>query len=129
MGHGCSGGAARMKGSEMGDRVLMQCYSSKTGEVGPQVYGHYSGERAGDVVRQLRARMKGRASDLDYSSARLVQELVGMSDGNTGFGVSNNPKLLTEADSHGDAGVIIIDVDNNHAATCFGGYMKNEAAV
>lgn len=108
----------------MGDRVLMQCFSSKNNTFGPVVYGHWSGYRAGDVARKLAARMKGREGDLEYSSARLVQELVNGDGDNTDFGMWNAKALLTEKDSPGDAGVILIDVDNDHKCQCMGGYFK-----
>lgn len=43
----------------MGDRVLMQCYDNK-GNVGPGVYCHWAGDRAPQIVKALRARMKDR---------------------------------------------------------------------
>ena len=56
----------------MGDRVLMQCYSKKTGEFGPVVYCHWSGDRAPKIVASLRKRMENRPGDLSYASVRLV---------------------------------------------------------
>lgn len=107
----------------MGDRVLIQCFSSKSGDVGPVIYGHWSGYNSPDAVRRLAERMKDRQGDVPYSSARMVQELVGDNDDSTGFGIWNEEKKLTESGSHGDAGVILIDVDNEHRCECFGGYL------
>ena len=109
----------------MGDRVLMQCFSSKSGECGPVVYGHWAGCEAQDIVLKLAKRMEGRGGDLAYSSARLAQEAVATSpNGNTGFGIWNQTTKLTAKDSHGNAGVILIDVDNGHRCECLGGYLK-----
>lgn len=107
----------------MGDRVLIQCFSSKTGKVGPVIYGHWSGYDSSEAVRRLAKRMKGRDGDVPYSSARMVQELVGTDNGNTGFGIWNEEKKLEEKSSHGDAGIILIDVDNDHRCECLGGYL------
>lgn len=108
----------------MGNRVLMQCFSSERGNFGPVVYGHWSGGDAGNVARKLAARMKDRQGDLAYSSARLMQELIDGDEGNLGFGMWNSDHLLVADDSHGDAGVILIDVDNGHKCQCMGGYLK-----
>lgn len=108
----------------MGDRVLMQVFSSKSGEFGPVVYGHWSGETAPEVVDRLRARMKNRLDDVQYSSARLVQEIIGDDRHDTGFGIWNTSAKLTAADSHGDAGCVLIDCANDHKAQYFGGYLK-----
>jgi hypothetical protein len=109
----------------MGDRVLIQCHSSKTGEFGPVIYGHWCGDRAADAVKRLRERMKTRGGDLAYSSARMVQELIGDNEGPLSFGVWNAKALLIRTDSHGDAGIILIDVDTDHKAQAIGGYLKD----
>lgn len=109
----------------MGDRVLMQCFSSKSGEVGPVVYCHNNGHEAPKIIKSLAKRMKGREGDIPYSSARLVQEAIATyPNGNLSFGCWNRTKKLTAEDSHGDAGVVLIDVDNDHKTECMGGYLK-----
>lgn len=108
----------------MGDRVLIQCHNSKTGDFGPVVYGHNSGGDAMAAVARLRARMESRPGDLEYSSARLVQELIGRDTSNLSFGLWNAGALLTAEDSHGDAGVILLDVANGLSAECLGGYLE-----
>lgn len=108
----------------MGDRVLFQCHRAGK-EFGPVVYGHWAGSEAPEIVSRLAQRMQGRGGDVDYSSARLVQEVLAeCPDGNTGIGVWNAERLLTAEDSHGDAGVVLIDVDNGHAVQYLGGYLK-----
>jgi len=107
----------------MGDRVVLQCYDGD--EVGPAVYGHWSGVDALDAVERLRQRMATRGGDLNYWSARLVQELINGDKGNLGFGVWNADKRLTKADSHGDAGVILIDVRDG-SIKIIDSYLKEE---
>ena len=110
----------------MGDRVLMQCYSSKTGVFGPVLYCHWAGSDAPQIVKALRDRMAERPGDPDYSSARLVQIAIGNDASALSFGIWNATALLTESDSHGDAGCVLIDVSDNHSAQYFGGYLKAE---
>jgi hypothetical protein len=70
--------------------------------------------------------METRPAAVDYSTARLVQEAVVYGqEGALSFGVSNSTKKLTAKDSHGDAGVVLIDVDNAHQCECIGGYLKD----
>lgn len=111
----------------MGDRVLMQCYRPDTGKFGPVVYGHWSGSDAPKIVANLAERMAGRRGDVDYASARLVQEvcLTIYSNGNSGCGVWSADHLLTADDSHGDAGCVLINV-NDYTAQYMGGYLRND---
>ncbi|MBU3721236.1 MAG: hypothetical protein FGM22_10935 [Burkholderiaceae bacterium] len=107
----------------MGDRVLMQCFNSHTGEVGPVLYCHNAGYRAPEIVRKLAERMIERQGDLEYNSARLVQEAIAGQAGALSFGLSNAVAKLTDDDSPGDAGVILIDVAQRHRCECLGGYL------
>ena len=112
----------------MGDRVLMQCFSSKTGEFGPVVYGHWCGGKAPAIVAALAKRMESRGGDVAYSSARLVQEAIGENKDALSFGIWNAAGRLTADDSHGDAGCVLIDVDSGHAPTYLGGYLASAQA-
>lgn len=106
----------------MGDRVLFQVVSGD--EFGPSVYCHWSGARAPDIARRLASRMKTRQGDVEYSTARLVQECTAADpDGNLSFGVSNVSHKLTKSNSHGDAGVVLIDCSAGFTCECFGGYL------
>lgn len=106
----------------MGDRVLFQVVSA-VGNMSPVVYCHWAGYRAPHIVRALKARMVGRPGDVSYAAARLVQECVSpQPSGNTGFGLWNATTRLTEEDSHGDAGVVLINCDS-WQCECFGGYL------
>ena len=104
----------------MGDRVLFQVVQGS--KFSPVVYCHWTGWRAPGVVRALKARMADRPGDLEYAAARLVQECVQAAEGNTGFGIWNAEHRLTEDDSHGDAGVVLIDCDS-WRCECLGGYL------
>lgn len=110
----------------MGDRVVIQCHNPKTSEVGPAVYGHWSGNKALAAIERLRARMASRPGDVEYWSARLVQELINGDAGCLSFGIWNAPELLTDKDSHGDAGVVLIDVTTGKIR-CIDGYLADEA--
>ena len=108
----------------MGDSVLFQVVLGS--KVSPVVYCHWSGWRAPGIVRALKARMAERTSDVDYVAARLVQECIQAAEGNTGFGIWNAEHRLTEEDSHGDAGVVLIDCDS-WRCECLGGYLVTGA--
>ena len=110
----------------MGDCVLMRCHNSNTGEFGPVIYCHWSGHRVPLIVRALVARVRDKTNDLPHVSARLLQEAIDRTPGNagaTGFGIENADLLLTREDSHGDAGVVLIDVANDFRCVCLGGYL------
>lgn len=107
----------------MGDRVLFQVVRTASKEFGPVVYCHWSGARAPEIVRKLAVRMASRTGDIDYATARLVQECTAPDpDGALSFGVSNAPVMLTEEDSHGDAGVVLFDC-STFKCECLGGYL------
>lgn len=106
----------------MGDRALIQLTAG--GKVSPVLYMHWSGHAVAGVLERLEKRMKDRPDDLDYAFARLVQEAIGDDDGNTGYGVWNaKDGMLTESDSHGDAGCFVVDVSKpKFDIKSFGGY-------
>ena len=106
----------------MGDRALLQVVSGT--EFGPVVYCHWAGSRVPEIVRRLAKRMAERGDDLAYASARLVQECINGDDSALSFGIWNADKPLSEEDSHGDAGVVLIDCANGYKCQCFGGYLE-----
>ena len=114
----------------MGDRVKFQVVGSD-GEFSPVIYGHWSGDTAPKICKAIKDRMIGRLGDVQYTAARLVQELVGDAKGNTGFGIWNADAVLTEDDSDGDAGVILVHVAEGKAMRfeCFGGYLSSDGGV
>jgi hypothetical protein len=107
----------------MGDRVLFQVVGKEG--FSPVVYGHWSGCKAPEVLERLQARMKGREGDVQYTAARLVQELVGDAEGGLSFGLWNAKAKLKAKDSHGDAGVVLIHAERDGLRfECLGGYLK-----
>lgn len=115
----------------MGDRVLFQVFKldppTLYGEFSPVIYAHWAGSDASKICEAIKIRMQGRAGDVEYTSARLIQIIGnGNNEGNTGIGIWNTDKLLTEEDSHGDAGVILIKVSDIHEMQfiCLGGYLN-----
>lgn len=109
----------------MGDRLLIQARSKTQGKISPVLYFHWSGSSAPEGMARLSARMKTRAGDVDYTIARAAQEMMNGDDGCFSFRLWNAPAILEKVDSHGDAGIIIIDVDGPALKfTCFGGYLK-----
>lgn len=114
----------------MGDRVLMQVYSAAQNAHGPVVYCHWLGDRAPQIMQSLIKRMQGR-KDVDYATARLVQECCSAqrdADAHLGIGCWNAPALLTAADSHGDAGCVLLNVDT-WQVTYLGGYLRADGAA
>ena len=109
----------------MGDRVLFQVVSkTDRAKFGPVVYCHWAGDRAPAIVRALAERMADRPSDVDYATARLVQECTAGDDGALSFGVWNATARLTGNDSHGDAGVVLIDCADGFRCECLDGYLR-----
>lgn len=109
----------------MGNRVLFQVVSKDRKRFGPVVYAHWSGESAPEVCQRLEQRMRSRPGDVDYTSARLVQELTMDDDGALSYGLWNAEAVLNEEDSHGDAGIVLIEVsEQGMTFHCMGGYLK-----
>lgn len=109
----------------MGDRVLIQVVNGK--EYSPVAYGHWSGSYSSEIVARLRKRMDERRGDVSYTFARLVQEMTAADpDGHLSFGVWNAGGVLTAKDSHGDAGVVVIDCSPERwfKCRCEGGYLE-----
>lgn len=115
----------------MGDRVIMQIVQRNrlTGDTfGPMVYGHWAGHSTPKIVEALAAKMQDRLGDVAYQSARLVQMILDdggslMQRDNCGIGIYNADAVATEDDSHGDAGVVLIDADT-FKCECLGGYLR-----
>lgn len=107
----------------MGDRVLIQVV--KGNKFSPVAYGHDCGYRTPEILARLKARMVGREGDLAYTAARLMQEMTDYDEGNLSFGLWNAEAVLEKGDSHGDAGIVLIDVSGAEMTfTTFGGYLE-----
>lgn len=93
----------------MGNRAIIQLKSDD--EVSPVLYIHWCNDKVAKLLEQTQEAMRGRAGDTSYSFARLVHLAVTADpSGNAGYGVWNEPKAITAADSHGDAGCFLVDI-------------------
>lgn len=105
----------------MGNRALLQLRNKN--EVSPLLYLHWGGSEVGEIIRRTKSRIAHRHDDVIYAFARPVQEAINGMDGDSGFGVWNQDEVLTEADSHGDAGCFVIDLSTPERVTAaFGRY-------
>lgn len=109
----------------MGDRVLLQVIK-RNGLPGysPVIYCHWLGGEAVEAIKRLAVRMDKRRGDVDYIAARLLQEAINGDGGDTGFGLMNVNRVLTAEDSHGDAGIILVNADT-FEMTFIGGYLSH----
>jgi hypothetical protein len=103
----------------MGDRALIQLKADSG--VSPVLYLHWGGSMVATILLRAQERMKGRANDVEYAFARLVQVATDGDKGNTGFGVWNQEIPLTAEDSHGDAGCFLVDVTKEAWTVAQGG--------
>lgn len=117
----------------MGDRVLVTMHDDNNrGEYTPFVYLHWHGEGAPALLKEAKPHLrKGNAS---YSIARFCGHCHTQIDGITGLGLLEAPKLtkeltieqtLMESKSHGDAGVIVVNV-TTWECTPYGGYLAED---
>lgn len=107
----------------MGDRVLIQL-KDNAGDVSPVLYAHWGGDNTLSWVKKLKERMADRTNDLDYAFARLCQIAMDGDNGNLSYGVRNHPAELMEADSHGDAGCVVVNIQD-WSLVCTGGYLEH----
>jgi hypothetical protein len=92
----------------MGNRIVIQFVNGA--DVSPAIYGHWYGSHAGEALKGLRTQMADRPDSIQYVAARMLGVMIGDDKGSTGFGLWNAPKRLTAKDSHGDAGVFLVDI-------------------
>lgn len=103
----------------MGDRALIQLKTAS--EFSPVLYLHWSGGHVADILARTEKQMRGRAGDVSYSFARLVAQAINGDKSNLSYGVWNADKVLTAEDSHGDAGVFVVDVSSEAWTVAAGG--------
>ncbi|MEL6679466.1 MAG: hypothetical protein AAFQ51_12225 [Pseudomonadota bacterium] len=116
----------------MGDRAFIVFYNAT--DVSPTVYFHWNGHDVPEWLEELKQVMSGREGDLSYAAARFVGVANSHIDGNLSLGIWNtsteikrailndNDELLREY-SHGDAGVILVNVAD-FSWRAVGGYLK-----
>jgi hypothetical protein len=95
----------------MGNRVVIQFVCN--GKVSPAIYGHWHGSDAAETIKALREQMSDRPSDIEYVAARCIGRMIDGDTASTGFGLWNAPKQLTAKESHGDAGVYLVDISGD----------------
>jgi len=121
----------------MGDRCLVLLTDGK--EVSPTIYLHWAGEGTTGFIKELKELMKDRTGDIQYAAARFTGICHSHDIGCTGLGLWNttesDKKAVIERDesalkemSHGDAGVIVVNVDD-FTWEAFGGYLAKDKAA
>jgi hypothetical protein len=121
----------------MGDRALIVVTDGE--RVSPVVYLHWGGASVPEMIEQLRLLMASRGADVDYAAARLVGIAHETMPGPLSLGMWNaTPRLeeavrfqckgtnmanVLEAESHGDAGFIIVRADDEYSWQAFRGYL------
>jgi len=115
----------------MGDIALIQIFRKGHEEVthfSPVCYLHSDGPSAPEYIREMAETMKNRERDVDYAFARLVGIAHTKIPGNKGLGVWNADSIQTEDDTHGDAGIYLVDC-TTWEVTAMGGYGKSFNAL
>ena len=113
------------------DHVFFQVVrgtSSDPSDHGPVVASRWYGSRAPKIIKSLAKRVDKWSMNLPANigdiTACLVQECLGTSEGMGGVEVCNSMYRLTEKDSPGDAGIVLIDCANGLRFECLGGYLE-----
>jgi len=122
----------------MGDRALIIFkQGNKIAETSysPVVYLHWGGSDVPELLRKTRTLMESRGPDLDYTAARFVGICNESMKGNLSLGLWSLPvgfgswsKKKKEDYSHGDAGIVVVDVDTWKFKQ-FGAYYKLDQIV
>lgn len=118
----------------MGDRALVLFRNEQ--EVSPTVYLHWAGSEVPEMLDILKEHMTGRYDDVAYACARFIGICHVNNYGNTGLGVWNTDELYQDAVfkndavalegmSHGDAGVVVVDV-RDFSWRAYGGYLAEQ---
>jgi hypothetical protein len=118
----------------MGDRALI-IFTDGT-EVSPVIYLHWSGSKVPDLLEQHKPLMASRGADVSYAAARFVGIVhATMPEQNLSLGMWNADRRIrtavtrSDADilkelSHGDAGVVVVDV-TDYSWKAYGGYLSS----
>ncbi len=99
----------------MGDRVIYQCTNNK-GEHSSALYLHWGGNDAVAFVKNLLKQ------GVSIGDPWVNVELVPDYDREC---IMETTGLLTAADTHYDAGIVLVNLDTGQV-TCMGGYLKPE---
>ena len=112
----------------MGNRACVIFYDSR--RISPTVYLHWHGESVPGWLEQLKHLMDGRFDDAEYAAARFVGVCHQQIKGNLSLGVMSNRLTLAEihdkprmeADSPGNAGIVVVDT-RDFTWKAYGGYL------
>lgn len=108
----------------MGDRVLI--VATDGAEISPAIYGHWFGYDAPQILAEAGERGIVRKGDVSYAAARICGHFHEKSVSTTGLGILPAPDDLEDETltkfSHGDAGVIILNVEDG-TLRYVGGYL------
>ena len=119
----------------MGDRALVIFTDGE--KVSPVIYLHWAGSRVPDLLHRHKDLMASRGADVQYAAARFVGIVHStMPEQNLSLGIWNadrntrNAVLAGDSDalaamSHGDAGLVVVDV-RSYSWTAWGGYLSAE---
>jgi hypothetical protein len=109
----------------VGDRAVFVC-RDETGYYSPGIYIHLGGSQALDYLLQAAPKMP--ADDVSYAAARLCGVLHQIISGSDYLALLPPPEVDTQDKvdwdqySHGDAGVVIVNVSSG-TAECVAGYL------
>ena len=118
----------------MGDRALI-IFKDGTG-ISPTVYLHWAGASVPDYIIDLAARAHPQGLSADYAAARFIGIAHEDNAGTLSLGVMQTPPEMEAAIqngkaediasfSHGDAGVVIVDV-KSFTWEAYGGYLADD---
>lgn len=122
----------------MGDRALVVFTDGR--EVSPTVYLHWDGREVPAWLEEHKRLMASRGADVRYAAARFIGLSHSNIPGNLSLGCWNNDdrfcaavrerdsevaRAVLENASHGDAGVIVVDV-RSYTWKAYGGYLESD---
>jgi len=123
----------------MGDRALVVFKETselvgKT-EYSPVIYLHWNGEDVPGLLQKTKKVMEGREHDLSYTSARFIGVCNNYLEGNLSLGMWNLPSNFNQWTKkekikygHGDAGLIVVDINTWLFEQYGGGYKLKQIA-
>lgn len=114
----------------MGNRACVLFFDYH--RVSPTVYLHWHGDAVPGWLNQLKDHMDGRFSDAAYAAARFVGICHAHIGGNLSLGIWSNTLSLAdvrnaeelEAESHGNAGIVVVDT-SDFTWKAYGGYLAD----
>ncbi len=102
-------------------------------EFSPVVYLHWHGRDVPTFLKELKVLMADRKGDVPYAVARFTGICHAHIDGNLSLGIWAESKEFSKFSkqdwrdySHGDAGVVVVNV-HDFTYEAYGGYLTGEA--